>query len=222
MNKKTIFYVLIVLSSCFSNTAFSQIIEEDYNEFSAAVNYNAPIGRFSFAYKPAIGLQLVYTWVHSDLSENTLVKKGLTFGASVFTPHADTLYYLVDEVSYGTAVYGKYSFVSATYHLEHVKTFNKFGLLAAIDVGLGFTNYTCKNNDINISLESESSQGKLIIMPEIGVNYMFNENISTTLGFQYTAFISFGGDDIGYYEYNPVVGMYKQFGSVGLKAIYSF
>lgn len=222
MIKKTVICVLTVLSSCFSNITFSQIIEEDYNEFTVAPNYNFPIGRFSFAYKPSIGGQLVYSWVHSDLSENTIVKKGLTFGVAQFAPHADTLYYLVGAASYGTAVYSKYTFVSATYHLEHVKTFNKLGLFAAIDAGFGFTNYTCKNNDINLSLESESSQGKLIIMPEVGVNYMFNENISTSLGFLYTAFISFGGDDIGYYEYNPVVGMYKQFGSISIKGIYSF
>ena len=208
--------------SFYSNKIFSQIIEEDYNEFTIAPNYNFPIGRFSFAYKPAIGGQLAYSWVHSDLSENTIVKKGLTFGVAQFAPHADTLYYLVEDGSYGTAVYSKYTFVSATYHLEHVKTFNKIALFAAVDAGLGFTNYNCKNKDKNINLETEWRQGKLVLMPEVGMNYMLNENISTALGFQYTAFISFGGDDIGYYKYNPVVGMYKQFGSISIKGIYSF
>ncbi|MCX6295923.1 MAG: hypothetical protein NTX97_07630 [Bacteroidetes bacterium] len=222
MNKNIVITAVLFLFSFSINKAFSQISEEEYHEFTVAVNYNIPIGRLGFAYKPAIGGQLVYSWVHSDLSENVIVKKGLTFGVVQFMPHADTLYYLVDENSYGTAVYSKYSFCSATFHLEHVKTYDKTGLLAAIDAGFGFTNFSCKNNDKNLNVEEEYSQGKLVLIPEIGINYTFNENISTSFGFQYTALISFGGDDIGYYEYNPVIGIYKQYGSITFKAIYSF
>ena len=222
MNNKIIIGAFLVLFSLFTNKAFSQRYEDYYNEFSLAANYDAPIGRLGFAYKPAVGGQFVFTWVYSNLEDNIIEKKGLTFGVVQFNPHADTLYYLVDGNSYGTAVYSKYSFVSATFHLEHVKTFNKIGLLAALDAGFGFSNFSCQSNDKNINLGEDSSQGKLVLMPEIGANYTFNENISTSLGFQYTALISFGGDDIGYYEYNPVIGMYKQYGSISLKAIYSF
>lgn len=219
---KIVIGAFLVLFSLFSNKTFSQIDEEDYNEFTAAINYNIPIGRLSFAYKPSFGGQIIYTWVHSDLSENVIVKKGLTFGVGQFKPIADTMYFLVDEVSYGTSVYSKYSYCTATFHLEHLKTFKKIGLLASIDAGFGFSNFSCQSNSSKINLGEEYSQGKMVFIPELGANYVFNENISTTLGFQYAALISFGGDDIGYYEYNPVIGMYKQYGSISLKAIYSF
>lgn len=222
MKKKIFIGALLFLFSFISTKTFSQIYEEDYNEFTAAINYNAPIGRLSFAYKPSFGAQIAYNWVHSDLSENVIVKKGLTFGVGQFKPIADTMYFLVDDVSYGTSVYSKYSYCTATFHLEHLKIVKKIGLLAAIDAGFGFSNFSCQSNSSKINIGEEYSQGKLVLMPELGMNYIFNENISTTLGFQYTALISFGGDDIGYYEYNPVIGMYKQYGSISLKAIYSF
>ncbi|MGZ4036064.1 MAG: hypothetical protein ACXVPU_13180 [Bacteroidia bacterium] len=223
MDKKVVFGTFIIMFFFFENKIFSQnSTEEDYRELTAVINYNKPLGKLNFVYKPALGLQLGYNWVHDDYSENTIFKKGINFGITQFKPKADTMYYLVSPDSYGTAVYSKYLIVTATFHIEYIKTFNKLGLMAGADAGFSMTNYSCQNNDKNINLNEEFTQGKLVLSPQLGLNYEFSENISASFGFQYTGLISFGGNDIGHYDYNPVIGIYKQYGSIYLKAGYSF
>jgi hypothetical protein len=224
MKKNNTYTFLFLCLLCIPFKLFSQNFssEEDYREVSATVSYNKPIGKLSFVYKPAVGFQVGYNWVHNDYSDNMMTKKGLNVGFLQYTPKADTLYYLISPSSYGTAVYTKYSIYSVSAHLEHIKTMDKVGFIAGFDSGLGFTTYTAATKDANIDIEETFSQGKFIFSPLLGLNYEFNENISASFITQYTALISFGGADIGRYDYNPIIGIYKSYASLALKVAYQF
>jgi hypothetical protein len=221
MNKKIVFRILIILIFSIQIKLYSQnSTGEDYYEFSAAASYNIPIAKLSNVYSPALGFHFGYNWVHDDYVDKNILKKGLTLGIMQFKPKSDTLFYSVAPNSTGTSIYTNYMLINATFHIEHIKTVNKFGLLAGGDVGLAITNYSFLRYDINTSLGEDYTSGKLIVSPLVGLNYEFNENFSGALIAQYNSLISIS--EVGYDEYNPILGFYKQYGSLCLRVGYSF
>ncbi len=221
MGKKVVFSILIILIFNSQIKLFSQNSSgEDYYELSGSISYNFPISKLNKVYKPALGLHCGFNWVRDDYSSKNILKKGLLLGVMQFKPKSDTLYYSVLPDSYGTAVYSNYMLISATFHIENIKCFNQFGFIAGGDVGLAITNYSYQRDDIHIHIGEDSTNGKLIVSPLIGLNYEFDENFSAAVIAQYNSLISIS--EAEYDEYNPVQGIYKQYGYFSLRVGYSF
>src|SRR5438045_1698089 len=113
--------LLFLLTFFFHNHLISQN-EEDYREFVVEANYNKPLGKLNWIYKPSPGIQFGFNWVKENYEEQKINKKGISVGVIQFQPKADTLFYLVPPNSYGSAVYSKYIVINGTYHIENIKT----------------------------------------------------------------------------------------------------
>ncbi len=223
MNKnivKVTLFTLIIFNQL--NIYCQNSAGERNHEFVGSVNYNFPLGKLSWVYKPTVGIQFGFNWIDRDPSENKIIKTGFTIGALQFKPKADTLYYLVTPTTYGTASFSKYQLVYATFHIEKIKIFNKTGFLIGADAGLVFVHYTDGHIDANIDYYEESMEGKLMLSPQFGIYIEFTPKINATLVTQYNALISLGDTDPNSVNYNSNAGIYRQFVSENIRVAYTF
>lgn len=219
---KTIFRLIIIFLTLIQFELFSQNSSEDsFHEFVVSASYNKPLGKLSWVYKPEPGIQLGFNWVNT-YADNTSNKKGLSLGFFQFKQKEDTLFYLVPPNSSGTAVFSNYLVLSAAFHIENIKTFNKLGMVFGGDAGLAFVQYSCVTKDKNFDSGEESVEGKLQLSPQIGLNYAINQNIGVSLIGQYNALISLGSTDPNSTDYNSNAGTYRQYVSIALRVGYSF
>src|ERR1043165_8753059 len=205
-------YILSLLTAMLLSAADLHSQDEDYREFTVSADYNFPLGKLNWVYKPVPGFRAGLNWCAEDFSEGKISKFGLELSYFNFKPKADTLYYLVPPGGYGVAVYSKYLVASATMHVEKVKVFdNKFRLMIAANGGIAFIRYTSSHVDVNMDYGEESFEGKLVLSPQAGFGYAFETQINLALMAQYNALISLGSQDPDSMSYNSNAGTYRQF-----------
>lgn len=204
--------------------AFAQTAERKYyhHEFVIGGNYDKPLSKLTWVYKPVGGVQLGFYWVDEYRTENKVTKNGVNFSYFQFVPKADTLYYLVPPNSYGTAVYSNYKVIRASYHHEINKPIKDLRFIFAWDAGLAFISYSSRHKDKNFDLGEESFEGKFFFSPQIGLGYSVTEKITVSLNSYYNALLSLGSTDANAINYNSNAGIYNHYISFSLIVGYSF
>lgn len=208
----------------FPVASFAQPADKKYyhHEFVVGGNYDKPLGKLSWVYKPVVGAQLGFYWVDEYRTESKIRKNGVNFSYFQFVPKADTLYYLVPPNSYGTAVYSNYKVIRASFHHEINRPLKYFRFIFAWDAGLAFVSYSSLIMDKNSSLGEESLEGKFFFAPQIGLGYSVTEKITVSVNSYYNALLSLGSTDANAVNYNSNAGIYSHYLSFSLIAGYSF
>jgi hypothetical protein len=216
-------YILNFLLIC----GFVQAQAQD-NLVSISADYNIPLGKMNWSYKPAVGAQISYTRVKVS-NRRWESGVGVTIGYTQFNPIADTLYYVVDRggvqgVGLGTAVYSPFKIFSVSAAMIANRTLSE-KLALSMNLAIG---YYYGKRDIEFKDEFGAADGvsELIgrgaAVPKIGLKFSLNDNVSITPFISYTFMIELGSTNPDAINYNPGTGASLNFYSTGLALNFIF
>jgi hypothetical protein len=212
-------FALLFVSSFLS--AFGQS-----NQISVYGEYNVPLSKMEWFYKPSGGVQIHYT----KLDQGKRWTKGFGFGIGYteFKPSADTLYYVVDQGGYngaskGIGVYSPFKI----FILSGSVTFDRYlGKKASLSFA-GNVGYYYGARDITyIDATGNTGAGELIgwgaFVPRLGFTYFLTNAISVMPYVSYTFMIQLGSTSTDAMNYNPSTGTFMHYYSPGVALNFAF
>jgi hypothetical protein len=198
------------------------------NIISISGDYNIPLGKMDWSYKPAFGTQLSYTRMN-DINGDWERGMGVSVGYTKFNPIADTLYYVVDRggvqgVGLGSAVYSPFKIFMLSANLMANRSFtDNFALSMNLAIG-----YYYGKRDISFRDEFGAEDGlsefvsRAGIVPRLGIKYSLNDYISITPFVSYTLMLELGSTDQDALDYNENTGKTLSYYSPGLALNFTF
>lgn len=195
---------------------------------SISGDYNIPLGKMDWSYKPAFGTQLNYTRIN-NINGDWERGLGVSVGYTQFNPLADTLYYVVDRggvqgVGLGSAVYSPFKIFMLSANLMANRNFtDNFALSMNLAIG-----YYYGKRDIEFRDEFGAQDGlsefvgRAGIVPRLGIKYGLNDYISITPFVSYTVMLELGSTDQDALDYNENTGKTLNYCSPGLALNFTF
>jgi hypothetical protein len=182
------------------------------HELSIGGSIDKPLGELAWTNKSGKGINLGYSFnLHSGNHKVQSFAIGMVIGYTTLPVLSDTLYFLEDPDSYGTAIYSAYSILSLDFEPKLVFKIKSFRLYGAIDLGLHYTKYSYQIHSTGIDLDELDIEGKVGLGPKVGLQYMLCKNIGLYVDFKYNMIISIGSSNIESMNYNPNLGQFNSY-----------
>jgi hypothetical protein len=218
--KKTLLFVLLLLL-CHVGKAQYPYYEDDRLRIGVqlAMDYDSPMGKLSFVYKPAISPN--FSLLLSK-SENFIVN--ITVGYHTYKPKAAEFYYLIDEgENYGIDTFSEYkvktAYLGFLYELPFTETIKGVG---GANFGAYFTEYETTSVDRQQISSSGFADKNLYFSPKIGVSLNLTESIACSMLAKYNMFSPTGENDPRTPIFNGGIGKLYTSWSSGIGLSYKF
>ncbi|MGZ3752407.1 MAG: hypothetical protein ACXVI9_08535 [Mucilaginibacter sp.] len=185
--------------------------ESDYG-ISIGSDYDAPVGNFSYTFKPAINYNLNLLRHSGDFTMN------LSFGYHMYKPKQDTFYYQVSNTEYGKVSYQNFPVYS--FYLGMIYNFpvnDQLKLYGGINLGAYNTHFVFRATDFMVDDHEDLHEEDVYLAPRIGLAYLIDEHVGIGLEGKYNFFAPAGDS-----RYNSRVGTLYNSYSVGVRLIYNF
>jgi hypothetical protein len=216
-------YILtLLLIGCFAQ-AQAQI-----NVISISGDYNVPLGKMDWTYKPAFGTQINYTKIN-DINGSWERGFGISLGYTQFNPIADTLYYVVDKggvqgVGLGTAVYSPFKIFMLSANIMANRSLSD-NLALSMNLAIGYY-YGKRDIEFRDEFGAEDGVSELVgrgaVVPKLGLKYSLNDYVSITPFVSYTLMLEVGSTDEYAIDYNENTGKTLSYYSPGLALNFTF
>lgn len=216
-------YILGFLLICCLVPAHAQI-----SVISISGDYNVPLGKMDWSYKPAFGTQISYTRIN-DINGDWERGFGVSLGYTQFNPIADTLYYVVDNggvqgVGLGSAVYSPFKIFMLSANLMANRSLSD-KLALSMNLGIGYY-YGKRDIEFRDEFGAEDGLSEFVgragIVPRLGLKCSLNDYISFTPFVSYTLMLEIGSTDEEALNYNENTGKILNYYSPGLALNFTF
>lgn len=183
------------------------------------MDYDSPMGKLSFIYKPAISPNFSLLL---STSENFIVN--VTVGYHVYKPKAEEFYYMLDDgESYGTDTFSEYkvkaAYLGFLYKLPFTETIKGIG---GANFGAYFTDYETTTIDKTQSSYSGRADKSVYISPKLGIAIDFTESITYSVQCKYNMYSASGRNDSSMPIFNKDLGVLYTSWSGGMGLSYKF
>jgi hypothetical protein len=210
-NKRTLLLLVIPLFSCLSARAQYSNSDSRYG-ISIGSDYDAPVGNFSYTFKPTINYNLSLLHHYDNLTGS------ISFGYHQYQPKQDTFYYQANSTNYGTVSYKNfpvYSFyLGLTYDFAVTE---QLKIYSGINLGVYYTHFAYHASDFLVDDTENLNEEDVYLAPRLGVTYMLNDNIGIGIEGKYNFFAPSGDS-----QYNDRVGTLYNSYSAGVRLTYNF
>ena len=168
----------------------SGISLEDFDQgaaVSVSADYDVPIARFAYVFKPAIAYTLHLKTFHDNFIYN------YSIGYEVFKPKVDTFYYRVNDTGFGTQTFQNFTSVSAYIGVAYnIRATKRFWIYGGLNMGAYFTHYVDHSVDQFVDSSEDFHEEDLYIAPKIGITYVLSTNVLLSYESKYNLFAPLG------------------------------
>lgn len=218
MKKLLLFFAVFI---CFCFTVKAQFPNWEKSKFGLQLNadYDVPLGRLSFTYKPAIApsLSLLY------FTDDNFTING-TIGLFTYKPKAEEFYYLTGtDPGYGIDTFSdykvKFAYLGFVYNLsltDYIKGF------AGINFGAYYINYETTTTDYQISSYSGFADKDVYFSPKLGFSLDVGDNLLLSVQAKYNIFTPTGVNSNLTPAFNKELGKIYNSYSAGFGLAYKF
>ncbi len=179
--RKNFLFICFAISIFFATTAKAQY-DVKY-AIAIGTDYDAPVGNFSYTFKPATNCNLSFTGNSGNITGS------VNFGYHNYKTKQDTFYYQVSDTEYGRVHYQNfpvYSFyLGWVYNLELTEKLKVYG---GINLGLYYTHFVFQARDFIGGSNTDLHEEDVYFAPRLGFSYPLTENVGIGIESKYNFF----------------------------------
>jgi hypothetical protein len=217
--RKGVLLTCFIIPIFFTTTAKAQGSYDTSHAIAIGIDYDAPVGDFSYTFKPTTNYNLSFLLNSGDLTGS------VNFGYHNYKARQDTFYYLVtytddgkDHTEYGHVHYENfpvYSFyLGLVYNLELAEQLKVYG---GFNLGVYYTHFVFQASDVLGGSNTDLHEQDLYIAPRLGCTWLLTKSIGVGIEGKYNFFAPTGDS-----RYTDRVGTLYNSYSTGVRLIYNF
>jgi len=217
--RKGILLICFIIPVFFTSTAKAQGSYDSRYGISVGTDYDAPVGNFSYTFKPAMNYNLSFLMTSGSLTGS------VNFGYHNYKAKQDTFYYQViytedgrDHLDYGSVHYENFPvysiYLGLVYNLELSEQLKVY---AGANLGAYYTHFVFQARDVQGGSNTDLHERDLYIAPRLGFTYSLANNIGIGIEGKYNLFAPTGDS-----RYSDRVGTLYNSYSAGVRLTYYF